>query len=48
MVMLGPLLLAVTVPLMLLALPVLLLGGVAWAAVPRAGVVAPFLLFYWS
>jgi hypothetical protein len=33
LVTLGPLLLAVMVPLMLLALPALLLGGMAWAAV---------------
>jgi hypothetical protein len=33
MVVLGPVLLVVAVPLMILALPLLLLGGVAWAAV---------------
>ena len=33
MVVLGPVLLAVAVPLMILALPLLLLGGMAWAAV---------------
>jgi hypothetical protein len=33
MVVIGPVLLAVAVPLMILALPLLLLGGVAWAAV---------------
>jgi hypothetical protein len=33
MAVLGPVLLVVAVPLMILALPLLLLGGVAWAAV---------------
>jgi hypothetical protein len=33
MLALGPVLLAVAIPLMILALPLLLLGGIAWTAV---------------